>query len=156
MSANIDIKGLREFPTHSWGRGGRYTAFNNRSILVTINKLHNKAIAFVFNFRSQRSPVTFSFVKFSVSWKSYNHQKLDLYISGLMTLQELQKQALQLPTSDRWQLVQTLLELLKRETHPKVTQEILFRLRGITKSSVAIDYMENSLTQKICNGVSQP
>jgi hypothetical protein len=33
-----------------------------------------------------------------------------------MNLQELQKQALQLPISDRWQLVQTLLESLKRET----------------------------------------
>jgi hypothetical protein len=31
----------------------------------------------------------------------------------LMTLQEMQKQALQLPTGDRWQLVQTVLESLK-------------------------------------------
>jgi hypothetical protein len=31
-------------------------------------------------------------------------------------IQELQKQALQLPISDRWQLVQTLLESLKQET----------------------------------------
>lgn len=35
----------------------------------------------------------------------------------LMTLAELQKQALQLPTDERWQLVQTLLESLKQETN---------------------------------------
>jgi hypothetical protein len=34
-----------------------------------------------------------------------------------MTLQELQKQALQLPTDKRWQLVQTLLESLKQESY---------------------------------------
>ena len=38
------LKCEREFPPRSGGRGGRYTAFNNRSILVTINKLHNKAV----------------------------------------------------------------------------------------------------------------
>jgi hypothetical protein len=54
-----------------------------------------------------------------------------------MTLQELQKQALQLPISDRWQLVQTLLESLKQETHPMSQQRNLSRLRGIAKSSVA-------------------
>jgi hypothetical protein len=54
-----------------------------------------------------------------------------------MTLQELQKQALQLPISDRWQLVQTLLESLKRETHPMSQRGNLSRLRGIAKSSVA-------------------
>ena len=43
-----------------------------------------------------------------------------------------------------------------RKVGSKVTQGILSRLRGIAKSSVAIDDMENSLTQKICNGVSQP
>ncbi len=55
-----------------------------------------------------------------------------------MVLQELQKQALQLSISDRWQLVQTLLESLKRETHPKLKQGNLSRLRGIAKSSAAI------------------
>lgn len=60
----------------------------------------------------------------------------DLHISGQMTLQELQKQALQLSTRDRWQLVQTLLESLKRETHPKLKRGNLSRLRGIAKSSV--------------------
>lgn len=33
-----------------------------------------------------------------------------------MTLQELQKQVLQLPMSDRWQLVQTILESIQQET----------------------------------------
>ena len=33
-----------------------------------------------------------------------------------MTLQELQKQVLQLPMNDRWQLVQTVLESIQQET----------------------------------------
>jgi hypothetical protein len=53
-----------------------------------------------------------------------------------MTLQELQKQALKLSTSDRWQLVQALLESLKREAHPKPKRGNLLRLRGIAKTSV--------------------
>ncbi|MFB2982379.1 hypothetical protein [Microseira sp. BLCC-F43] len=56
-----------------------------------------------------------------------------------MTLQELQKEILQLPTSDRWQLVQTILESLKRETLPMLKQRNLSRLRGIAKSSVVAD-----------------
>jgi hypothetical protein len=56
-----------------------------------------------------------------------------------MTLQELQKQALQLPIGDRWQLVQTLLESLKRETRPKLKQRNLSRLRGIAKSSTVTE-----------------
>ncbi len=55
-----------------------------------------------------------------------------------MTLQEVQKQALQLSTSDRWQLVQTLLESLKRETYPKLKRGNLSQLRGVAKSSVLI------------------
>jgi len=55
-----------------------------------------------------------------------------------MTLPELQKQALQLPISDRWQLVQALLESLKREAHPKPKQRNLSQLRGIAKSSTNI------------------
>jgi hypothetical protein len=55
-----------------------------------------------------------------------------------MTLQEVQKQVLQLSISDRWQLVKTLLESLKRETYPKLKQGNLSRLRGIAKSSAAI------------------
>ena len=56
-----------------------------------------------------------------------------------MTLQGLQQQALQLSKSDRWQLLQTLLESLKWETHPKLKQGNLSQLRGIAKSSVATD-----------------
>jgi hypothetical protein len=55
-----------------------------------------------------------------------------------MTLQELQNQALQLSTDDRWQLVQTLLESLKREAHPKLKRGNLSRLRGIAKTSAVI------------------
>jgi hypothetical protein len=40
----------------------------------------------------------------------------DLDINMQKTLQELQKQILKLPIRDRWQLVQTLLESLQRET----------------------------------------
>jgi hypothetical protein len=54
-----------------------------------------------------------------------------------MTLQELQKQALQLSNSDRWQLVQTLLESLKREANPKRKKRNLSRLRGVAKTSAA-------------------
>jgi hypothetical protein len=49
-------------------------------------------------------------------------------------LQEMQKQLLQLPISDRWQLVQTLLESLQRETRPTLKRGNLSRLRGIAKS----------------------
>jgi hypothetical protein len=59
-----------------------------------------------------------------------------------MTLQELQKQVLGLPTSDRWQLVQTLLESLKREAYPKLKRRNLSRLRGIAKSSVATEEVD--------------
>ena len=55
-----------------------------------------------------------------------------------MTLQELQNQILQLPSSDRWQLVQTLLESLKQETHPKPRRGNLSRLRGIAKPSANV------------------
>ncbi|MFN6569391.1 hypothetical protein [Dendronalium sp. ChiSLP03b] len=70
-----------------------------------------------------------------------------------MTLQELQKQALQLPISDRWQLVQTLLESLQRETTSGLKKGNLSRLRGIAKSTetasedVEADYI-NYLTAK--------
>ncbi|MEA5418220.1 hypothetical protein VB712_03220 [Spirulina sp. CCNP1310] len=52
-----------------------------------------------------------------------------------MTLQELQNQVLQLPTGDRWQLVQVLLESLKREADLKPKRRNLSRLRGIAKIS---------------------
>ena len=53
----------------------------------------------------------------------------------LMKLQELQKQALQLPISDRWQLVQTLLDSLQRETRVVPKKGNLSRLRGIAKTT---------------------
>ena len=59
-----------------------------------------------------------------------------------MTLQDIQKQALQLPTDDRWQLVQILLDSLKQEANPKPTQRNLSRLRGIAK--ISADTGENS------------
>jgi hypothetical protein len=66
-----------------------------------------------------------------------------------MTLQDLQKQALELPTSDRWQLVQTLLESLKPKTRPGSKKGNLSRLRGIAKNPVAVgdsDFKEDYVT----------
>jgi len=60
-----------------------------------------------------------------------------------MTLQELQKQALLLPNSDRWMLVQTLLESLKHEAHPRLKRGNLSRLRGIAKSVVATGHSDS-------------
>ena len=56
-----------------------------------------------------------------------------------MTLQELQNQALQLPISDRWQLVQVLLDSLKQEATPDLKRGNLSRLRGIAKISTATE-----------------
>ncbi|NJL40244.1 MAG: hypothetical protein HC840_15835 [Leptolyngbyaceae cyanobacterium RM2_2_4] len=56
-----------------------------------------------------------------------------------MTLQELQQQALQLSTGDRWQLVEVLLESLKQEVQPQIKRGNLSRLRGIAKSSAATE-----------------
>lgn len=53
----------------------------------------------------------------------------------LMTLQEIQNQALQLPTGDRWQLIQVLLDSLKREANLKPKRKNLSRLRGVAKIS---------------------
>lgn len=56
---------------------------------------------------------------------------------------------LQLSTSDRWQLVQALLESLKQEAQPKLKRGNLSRLRGIAKSSAAtgeIDPKEDYVT----------
>ncbi|MBS3027451.1 MAG: hypothetical protein HCA25_10270 [Dolichospermum sp. DET50] len=52
-----------------------------------------------------------------------------------MTLHELEKQVLKLPTSQRWQLVQTLLESLQQETQPASKKGNLSRLRGIAKGT---------------------
>ncbi len=54
-----------------------------------------------------------------------------------MTLQEIQNQALQLPIGDRWQLVQVLLDSLKREANFKPKRGNLSRLRGVAKISAA-------------------
>ncbi|WP_104907185.1 hypothetical protein [Nostoc sp. 'Lobaria pulmonaria (5183) cyanobiont'] len=70
-----------------------------------------------------------------------------------MTLQQLQKQVLQLPISDRWTLVQTLLESLQRETSSELKKGNLSRLRGIAKGTeissedMEVDYI-NYLTEK--------
>ncbi len=62
------------------------------------------------------------------------------YIYRKMTsqeLQNLQKQVLQLSNGDRWQLVQVLLDSLKREANLKPKRRNLSRLRGIAKISAA-------------------
>jgi len=59
-----------------------------------------------------------------------------------MTLQELQKQVLQLPMNERWQLVQTVLESIQQETISLSKKGNLSRLRGIAKS-VNISNNEN-------------
>lgn len=56
-----------------------------------------------------------------------------------MTLKEIQNQALQLPVCDRWQLVQVLLESLKREANLKPKRGNLSRLRGVAKISAATE-----------------
>ena len=49
-----------------------------------------------------------------------------------MTLQDIQSQALQLPTQDKWQLVQTLLNAIQKDTTvPKTTLEKTYPLRGL-------------------------
>lgn len=55
-----------------------------------------------------------------------------------MTLQEVQNQALQLPTGDRWQLVQVLLDSLKREANTQPKRRNLLRLRGVAKISAVV------------------
>ncbi|MBN3906314.1 MAG: hypothetical protein HWQ35_07065 [Nostoc sp. NMS1] len=70
-----------------------------------------------------------------------------------MTLQQLQKQVLELPISDRWTLVQILLESLQQETSSELKKGNLSRLRGIAKGTeissedVEVDYI-NYLTEK--------
>ncbi|MEH1812345.1 MAG: hypothetical protein V7K26_22225 [Nostoc sp.] len=70
-----------------------------------------------------------------------------------MTLEQLQKQVLELPISDRWTLVQILLESLQQETSSELKKGNLSRLRGIAKGTeissedVEVDYV-NYLTEK--------
>lgn len=71
----------------------------------------------------------------------------------IMTLEQLQKQVLELPISDRWTLVQILLESLQQETSSELKKGNLSRLRGIAKGTeissedVEVDYV-NYLTEK--------
>ncbi|MBE9200952.1 MULTISPECIES: hypothetical protein [unclassified Nodularia (in: cyanobacteria)] len=71
-----------------------------------------------------------------------------------MTLQELQKQVLKLPMSQRWLLVQTLLESIQQETQPVSKKGNLSRLHGIAKGTdissdenIVADYV-SYLTEK--------
>ncbi|NES99359.1 MAG: hypothetical protein F6K61_02065 [Sphaerospermopsis sp. SIO1G1] len=52
-----------------------------------------------------------------------------------MTLKELQKQVLQLPMSDRWELVKTVLESIQQESISASKKGNLSRLRGIAKGA---------------------
>ncbi|MEB3192991.1 MAG: hypothetical protein VKL42_21825 [Snowella sp.] len=49
-----------------------------------------------------------------------------------MTLQDIQSQILKLPTQDKWQLVQTLLNAIQKDTTaPKIPPEKTYPLRGL-------------------------
>ena len=49
-----------------------------------------------------------------------------------MTLQDIQNQVLKLPTKEKWQLVQTLLNAIQKDTiFPKTTPEKTYPLRGL-------------------------
>lgn len=49
-----------------------------------------------------------------------------------MTLQDIQSQILKLPTQDKWQLVQTLLNAIQKDTTaPKTIPEKTYPLRGL-------------------------
>ncbi|BAU10236.1 hypothetical protein LEP3755_07170 [Leptolyngbya sp. NIES-3755] len=61
-----------------------------------------------------------------------------------MTLQELQKQVLQLPIRERWQLVQTVLLSLQEETSLEKKPKNLSRLRGIAKVAPTPTDAENA------------
>ncbi|MDX2242750.1 MAG: hypothetical protein NW224_18835 [Leptolyngbyaceae cyanobacterium bins.302] len=69
-----------------------------------------------------------------------------------MTLQELQEQVLRLPASDRWQLVQAVLESLKPDAYLVPKQRNLSRLQGIARipeSEVNLDPLEDYTTYLI-------
>jgi hypothetical protein len=59
-----------------------------------------------------------------------------------MTLQEIQNQALQLPTGDRWRLVQLLLSSIQQETlvlnPPKTNVKYLAELNPWTHSLIGV------------------
>lgn len=49
-----------------------------------------------------------------------------------MTLQDIQHQVLKLPTNEKWQLVQTLLNAIQKDTtSPETTPEKTYPLRGL-------------------------
>jgi hypothetical protein len=55
-----------------------------------------------------------------------------------MTLQELQRQVLQLSVQERWQVVQAVLDSLQQETRENLPGN-LSQLRGIAKDPAAIE-----------------
>jgi hypothetical protein len=63
-----------------------------------------------------------------------------------MTWQELQKQALQLPISDRWRLVQSVLTSIEHETlspiSPNLTAQVLADLDPWTQSLSGVIHLE--------------
>ena len=63
-----------------------------------------------------------------------------------MTLQELQNQALQLPISDRWRLVQSVLTSIQRETllsiSPSPTVKSTTELDSWTQSLIGVIQLE--------------
>lgn len=65
----------------------------------------------------------------------------------LMTLQKLQKQALQSPISDRWRLVQSLLASIQQETllsiSPSPTIKPLIELAPWTQSLIGVFQLES-------------
>ena len=48
-----------------------------------------------------------------------------------MTFQDLQSQILELPISEKWQLVQTLLYAIQNDTSSSTTSEKVYPLRGL-------------------------
>lgn len=60
-----------------------------------------------------------------------------------MTLQELQKQVLQLQIQERWQLVQAILTSLQEETSLEKKPKNLSRLRGIAKGTTKPNETDN-------------
>ena len=57
-----------------------------------------------------------------------------------MNLQEFQQQALKLSITERWQLVQSLLFSLEKETHTRQRKSNLSRFRGIAKGKNISSY----------------
>lgn len=61
-----------------------------------------------------------------------------------MTLQELQKQVLQLPIREWWQLVQAVLTSLQEEIRSKTKPKNLSQLREIAKNTVTQNDADNT------------